>query len=158
MKALLYPHNFSIISLPCSRTSNSEASSPIWPTFKFVWDFMPVLVTCEFEDPIKNEGAIMSTTFFCCTQGHVTLKLIDGHNQNSNSRFYVDPIKNEGTSMSTTFSALWVYGKNFQHSRASSSKANSPIWELLAAVETRVLIQSAPKPYAVFPRPQWCFK
>ena len=29
-------------------------------------------------------------------------------------------------------------------------------WGLSVAMETRVLIQSAPKPYAVFPPPQWC--
>ena len=28
------------------------------------------------------------------------------------------------------------------------------LWEILVAVETRVLIQSAPKAYAVFPPPQ----
>ena len=30
-------------------------------------------------------------------------------------------------------------------------------WGLSVAMETRVLIQSAPKPYAAFPPPQWCF-
>ena len=30
-------------------------------------------------------------------------------------------------------------------------------WELSVAMETRVLIQSAPKPYAAFPHPQWCY-
>ena len=28
---------------------------------------------------------------------------------------------------------------------------------LSIAMETRVLIQSAPKPYAAFPPPQWCY-
>ena len=31
------------------------------------------------------------------------------------------------------------------------------LWELLVAVETRVFIQSAPKPYAAFPPPK-CYK
>ena len=31
-------------------------------------------------------------------------------------------------------------------------------WGLSVAMETRVLIQSAPKPYAAFPHPQWCYK
>ena len=30
-------------------------------------------------------------------------------------------------------------------------------WGLSVAMETRVLIQSAPKPYAAFPPPQWCY-
>ena len=34
---------------------------------------MPVLVICKYEqDPIKTEGAIMSTTFFYSAQGQVT--------------------------------------------------------------------------------------
>ena len=31
------------------------------------------------------------------------------------------------------------------------------LWKLSTAIETRDLIQSAPKPYAAFPPPQWCF-
>ena len=30
---------------------------------------MPVLVTCKFHDLIKNEGAIMSTTYFLALEG-----------------------------------------------------------------------------------------
>ena len=30
-------------------------------------------------------------------------------------------------------------------------------WGLSVAMETRVLIQSAPKPYAAFPPSQWCY-
>ena len=30
-------------------------------------------------------------------------------------------------------------------------------WGLSIAMETRVLIQSAPKPYAAFPQLQWCY-
>ena len=61
----------------CSRASNSKANSPIWPEIQLVRDFTSVLVTCKFEEvdftsvlvtckfeevPIKNEGAIVSTT------------------------------------------------------------------------------------------------
>ena len=39
-------------------------NSPIWPEIKLVPDFMTVLVTCKFdEDLIKNEVAILQTTF-----------------------------------------------------------------------------------------------
>ena len=37
----------------------------IWPNFDLVRDVMDVLVTCKYEeDPIKNEGARVVTTFF----------------------------------------------------------------------------------------------
>ena len=37
---------------------------PIWPNFELVRDIMNVLVTCKYEeDPIKNEGARVDTTF-----------------------------------------------------------------------------------------------
>ena len=47
-----------------SRAANSAVLSPIWPNFELVRDFMYVLVTCKYEeDPIKNEGARVFTTF-----------------------------------------------------------------------------------------------
>ena len=73
-------------------------NSLIWPEIKLVPDFMTVLVTCKFdEDLIKNEVAILQTTF--------------------------SPIIN--------------------------------LWELLVAMETGTLIQSAQKKktYAAFPTP-----
>ena len=40
-----------------SRASNSEVTSPVWPTFKLIQDFMPFLVTRKFdEDPIKMKA------------------------------------------------------------------------------------------------------
>ena len=36
----------------------------IWPKFELVQDIIVVLVTCKYEeDPIKNEGASVFTTF-----------------------------------------------------------------------------------------------
>ena len=36
----------------------------LWPNFDLVRDVMDVLVTCKYEeDPIKNEGARVDTTF-----------------------------------------------------------------------------------------------
>ena len=38
--------------------------TPIWPNFELIRDVMDVLVTCKYEeDPIKNEGARVDTTF-----------------------------------------------------------------------------------------------
>ena len=47
-----------------SRAANSAVFGPIWPNFELVRDVMDVLVTCKYEeDPIKNEGARVDTTF-----------------------------------------------------------------------------------------------
>ena len=48
----------------CSRAANSAVLGPIWPNFELVRDVIDVLVTCKYEeDPIKNEGARVLTTF-----------------------------------------------------------------------------------------------
>ena len=47
-----------------SRAANSAVLRPIWPNFELVRDVIDVLVTCKYEeDPIKNEGARVDTTF-----------------------------------------------------------------------------------------------
>ena len=47
-----------------SRAVNSAVLGPIWPNFEVNRDVMNVLVTCKNEeDPIKNEGARVFTTF-----------------------------------------------------------------------------------------------
>ena len=47
-----------------SRAANSTVLGPIWPHFELVRDVIDVLVTCKYEeDPIKNEGARVLTTF-----------------------------------------------------------------------------------------------
>ena len=43
---------------------DSKIEDPIWPNIELVRDVMYVLVTCKYEeDPIKNEGARVFTTF-----------------------------------------------------------------------------------------------
>ena len=72
-----------------SRAANSALHGRIWSNFKFVQDFMDVLVTCKNEeDPIKNEGAKMFTTIyinFSEAQGQITLEsvVVSGRNLNS---------------------------------------------------------------------------
>ena len=47
-----------------SMAAYSAVLGPIWPNFELVRDVMNVLVTCKYEeDPIKNEGARVVTTF-----------------------------------------------------------------------------------------------
>ena len=44
--------------------SNSHVNSPIWPKIELFQDFMDVLIICKSdEDSIKNEIAIIQTTF-----------------------------------------------------------------------------------------------
>ena len=46
-------------------SNNSHVNGPILPKIKFVQDFMAVLIICKSdEDSIKNEIAIIQTTFF----------------------------------------------------------------------------------------------
>ena len=50
--------------------SNLISSRWIWLEFKLIQYFMPVLVTCKFDDdPIKHTGAVMSTTFLSALKG-----------------------------------------------------------------------------------------
>ena len=47
-----------------SRSPNSKGSGPIWPKFEHIQDFMPVFVTCKFdEDRNKTEGVSAETSF-----------------------------------------------------------------------------------------------
>ena len=100
MNELAWRQHFPIISLweifRRSRVANSVVSSPIWPTFELVRDFMHVLVTCKYKK---------------------------------------DQIKNNWEKVETSFSHYKSMG-------------------VFCCQETRLLIQSAPKPYAAFPLPQ----
>ena len=74
MKALTCPLNFphykSMDFFRSSGGSFSEANSLICLEIELIRGFMPVVVTCNFrKDPIKNEDAIMSTTFFPALKG-----------------------------------------------------------------------------------------
>ena len=47
-----------------SRAANSIVSSPIWPKFELVWDFMHVLVSSKYKkDPIKTDREKVETSF-----------------------------------------------------------------------------------------------
>ena len=46
------------------RACNSKMIDQIWPQFELVWDFMPVLVTCKFdEDWIYSNWEKVETSF-----------------------------------------------------------------------------------------------
>ena len=48
-----------------SRAANSTVRGRIWLKFEAIRDIMVVLVTCKNEeDPMKNKGARVTTTFF----------------------------------------------------------------------------------------------
>ena len=69
--------------------ANSAVHGPIWSNFELVQDFMVVLHTCKNEeDPIKNRGARVFTTFyikFSDVQGQITLVFVVLSGRNSNS-------------------------------------------------------------------------
>ena len=78
MNELAWRHHFPILSLweifRRSRAANFLVSSPIWPKFELVRDFMHVLVTCKYKkDRIKSNGEKVATYksigTFCC-HGH----------------------------------------------------------------------------------------
>ena len=59
-----FSHYKSMGIFPDARAANSTVLGPIWPNFELLRDVMDVLVTCKYdEDPIKNEGARVVTTF-----------------------------------------------------------------------------------------------
>ena len=67
-----FPHYNSMVAMETSgriwpnrsRAANSAVLGPIWRNFELVRDLMDVLVTCKNEeDPIKNEGTRVDTTF-----------------------------------------------------------------------------------------------
>ena len=115
-------HNiFSVINLwcniGCSRTSNSKANSQIWSRIELVRDFMPVLLTCKFEDGcfIKNEGAIMSTFFRCsrASNSEVNGQMLPDFELIRDfmlvlvtCKFDDDPIENKDIIVATTFSFM----------------------------------------------------
>ena len=50
---------------------NSAGSGPIWQKFELVRDFMPVLITCKFEEDLIKGGDIVFSHYklmgdFCC--------------------------------------------------------------------------------------------
>ena len=116
---------------------------------------MPVLVTSNFDDDsIKNERASLETAFshyksmgiYLDAQGQLTPSVVRfGRNSNSS----------EILCMSSLPASIKRIG-----SKTTKKKGGDivfPIirkWGRSVAMETRVFIQSAPKPYAAFPSAQ----
>ena len=66
MRVLLCPQHFLHYKSvkKSSRANQSEVNSPIWPKIELIRDCISALVARKFEEyRIKNEGAIVSTTF-----------------------------------------------------------------------------------------------
>ena len=131
-------------------------SSLIRPEIKLVRAFMPVLVTSNFDDEsIKNERASLETAF---------------SHYKSMGEFF----RRSRAANSVVCGPNWPkfeFVRDFMHvlvtckyKKRSDQKQQRkcgdiffPIisqWGLSVAMETRVLIKSAPKPYAAFPPSQ----
>ena len=102
---------------------------------------MHVLVTCKYEeDPIKNEGARVDTTFsplYCNsmvameTSGRIwpNFELIQALiHVLITCKYEKNPIKVSGENVMTLFSPLQVYGDFSRRSRAANSAVLGPIW------------------------------
>ena len=109
---------------------------------------MPVLVTSKFEeDPIKNERASLETPFshyksmgkFSDAQGQLTPLSVVQSGRNSYS--------SEILCMSSSPASIKRIGSKTTEKRW---RHHFPHYK---SMETRVVIQSVPKPYATFPPP-----
>ena len=59
-----FSHYKSMGIFPDARAANSTVLGPILPNLELIQDVIDFLVTCKYkEDPIKNEGARVFTTF-----------------------------------------------------------------------------------------------
>ena len=106
-------HHFPIKSLweifRRSSAPSSEGSSPIWPKFELIQEFIPVLVTCNFdEDRIKTEGVSLetsfSTTFFPSRASNSEIDLVLTFMPVLvTNNFDEDPIKNERVNLKIPF-------------------------------------------------------
>ena len=111
---------------------------------QLVRDFMPVLATSKFdEDPIKNERASLETPFSHCKYGKFFR-----HSRAPNS-IVSGPIWPKFELIQDLMHVLVTckYKKNWVKNNRESQ------WALSVSMETKVLIQPVPKPYATFPSP-----
>ena len=84
---VLCPGQGRIWAFSALKASNFKMNCTIWPIFKLVQDFMPVLNTCKFEEKLQSELKAVcprSNTGFFNTQGQVTLRRILQYHRNSN--------------------------------------------------------------------------
>ena len=125
----------------------------IHPEFELVLDFMAVLVTSKFdEDPINNERVSLETPF--------------SHYKSMGN------FRRSGAANSIVSGPIWLRVKlqDFMHVLVTCKYKKNRIkkklrkggdivfpilsqWALSVAIETRVLSQIVPKPYATFPPP-----
>ena len=126
-------------------------SGLIWPKFEPDRAFIPVLVTSNFDDDsIKNERASMETAFshyksmgFLDAKGQLTPWSVIQSGRNSNS--------SEILFMSSLPASIKRIGSKTTEKRWRHHFLIISQWGFSVAMETRVLIQSAPKLNAAFP-------
>ena len=134
-------------------------TNPIRPEFELFQDFIPVLFTSKFdEDPIKNERASLETPFshykslgnFSDAQERLTMYGVVRSGRNSNSSTILCL-----SSLPTTLKKeINLIKKKKKKKERKGGDIDFPIIRtLFVAMETRVLIQSVPKPYATFSPP-----
>ena len=137
------------------RTGNSKMTGQIRPKFEPVQDFMPVLISCKFDEVgIHSNWEKMATPFSPFkvngnAQGRITPYSVVRSGRYSNLSLILCmsslPASRKRIRYKTT-EKRWR--RCFPHCKSMG---------VSVAMETKVLIQSTPKPYAAFPLSQWCY-
>ena len=115
---------------------------------------MPVLITSNFDDDsIKNERASMETPFSHYKSMGIFLDAQGAANFVVSSPIWPKFELSEILCMSSLPASIKRIGSKTTEKRWRHRFPIISHWETSVAMETRVLIQSAPKPYAAFPPP-----
>ena len=128
------------------------------PKIELIQAFMPVLVISNFDDDsIKNEWASMETPF---SHYKSMGNFLDLRTSNSIVSGPIWPKFELVPDFMPVLITCKYKKRSDQKQPGKGGDIIFPIvsqWGLSVAMETRVLIQSAPKPYAAFPPLQWCY-
>ena len=124
-----------IIFFTAQRAHNSKVTGQIRPKFELVWDFMPVLVTCKFdEDWIHSNWEKMETPF-SPIQSQWERSRANNSVVKSPTWPKFELFQGDWENAGTPFCPLYVNGSFCCHSKHSFG----------------------PKPKAAFPPPQRCY-
>ena len=151
LKALWCPQLF----FHCSRAGNSVVNGQMWPEFEFVWDSPGYLQVWWWYDKkwghfcVYNIFSIINMGKNFGAQGRVTPKRV----VRSGLKSHLCEI----LCLSWLSASLKKITWKWRCYRVHNIFSTISLWELLVAMETKLWIQSAPKPYAAFPPPQWSF-
>ena len=95
-----FSHYKSMGNFRCSRAANPIVSSPIWPKFELVRDFMHVLVTCKYKkDRVKSNRGKVVTEILCMSSLPASIKRIGSKVTEKRWRHHFPHHKSRGISV-----------------------------------------------------------